>query len=64
MCLSVGEVLWLFEIPQVFVVSNYGYQVFGSGKVVSPFLEHLDDSKELPIINIVIYSAEENVAEW
>ena len=49
-----SKILGLFEISQVLVVSNHCYQVLGSSKVMLPFLEHLDDCKEFPIIDVIV----------
>ena len=49
-----GNILWLFEISQIFVVGDDGYWIFGSGKVMLPFLECLDNSKEFSVIDVII----------
>ena len=36
------------------MVCNYRHWVFGSGEIVSPLLQSLDDSEELPIVDVVI----------
>ena len=36
------------------MVHDNRYRMFHSGKVVSPFLEHLDDSQEFSVIDVVV----------
>ena len=36
------------------MISDCGYWVFSSSEVVSPFLQNLDDSKELPVIGVIV----------
>ena len=45
------------------MVGDNGYWVFSSTKVVLPFFGCLDDSKELPIIDVIIPLGWENIAE-
>ena len=35
--LLAAKILGLFEVPQVLVISYYGYRVFCAGEIVSPF---------------------------
>ena len=48
------KVLGLFEVSQIFMVSDYCYQVFGSSKIVLPLLQGLDNGEEFPIINVIV----------
>ena len=48
------KILGLFEIPQVLVVCNYCYRMFHTSEVVTPFLQGLDDSKELSIVDGIV----------
>ena len=53
-CLAAVEILGLAEVCQVFVVCK---DLDGEGKyvkVVPPGLQGMDDSKELPVIDVVI----------
>ena len=36
------------------MTGDYHYWVFGSGKIMPPLLQGLDDSKEFPIINVIV----------
>ena len=36
------------------MIHYYYHQMFSSGEVMMPFLQGLDDSKELPIIDVVV----------
>ena len=38
MSLLACEILGLFKISQILVISDYDHWVFGSGEVISPFL--------------------------
>ena len=49
-----SEILGLFEIPQVLMVCDHHYRVFSSSEGMLPFLQSLDDSEKLSIIDIVI----------
>ena len=49
-----GQVIQLLEICKVLVVGKDGYQVGCSSEVVSSFLQGMENSKEFPIINVIL----------
>ena len=49
MGLSSGQVLGLFEVAQIFVISDNDYWVFCASEIVMPLFECLDDCEEFPV---------------
>ena len=54
MSLLLGTVLQLFEISKIFVICYDGHRMFCSCQIMSPFFQGLNDSKEFPIIDVII----------
>ena len=53
-CLSARQLLWLVEVCEIFMVGEEGYWVDHALEIVSPMIQGVDNSKEFPIINVII----------
>ena len=54
MGLATVQVLWLFEICEILVISLNLYWVRGSMEVVSPFFQRTDDCKKFSVIDVIV----------
>ena len=54
MSLVSGQVLGLFEIPQILVIHDYDHWMCHSGEIMMPFFQGLDDGEEFPVVNVVV----------
>ena len=62
--LSAVEILGLAEVSEIFMVGEDLYRKRGSSKVVAPCLQGIDDSKEFPVVNIIVaFGREEGVRQ-
>ena len=52
--LPARQFLGLAEVHKVFVISEESYQITGALEIVMPMIQGMNNSKELPIIDIVV----------
>ena len=53
-CLTLTELLRVFKICEIFVISQDSERVGGTFKIVAPFLKGMDDSEKLTVVNVVV----------
>ena len=52
--LSVREFSRILDVRQIFVISDNRDRVWGALEVLLPFREYKDDSKEFPVIDVIV----------
>ena len=54
MSLSAGQVSWLLEVSQILVIHYDSHWMHSPSEVMLPFLQCVEDSKEFPIIDVIV----------